>query len=136
MEFGMRLGYPGVGQQGWGAAFTAPIIPPCSPNQQQLRVPGCPPRVTDLLQGPWWGQSLLAELGTVASEAEGEVNPLCPCKASPAGWVAPGQEPSLLSVTRHHLPVPSLGTPPCLEGSEGCRTRGFPPCAPGAAEVG
>lgn len=102
MACGMRLGYTGVGQQ----RLQLTHHPHCSPKQLQLRVPAAVP--------DWhicraqWGQSLLAELGTVASEAEGEVNRVCPCKASPAGWVAPGQEPSLLSVTRHHLPVPSL----------------------------
>lgn len=30
MACGMRLGYTGVGKQGWGAVFTAPTVPPNS----------------------------------------------------------------------------------------------------------
>ena len=113
------------------------MVPHRSPKQHQLRVPGhrspCPwhrPRLADLLQGPWRGQSLRgrARNGGIRSRAGRRAVSVLVRPAQP-GWVAPGQELSLHGHDSRRLDVnftvPSacLGTPPCLEGFEGCRPQ-------------
>lgn len=90
---GARICLPWPGDEvgmPWAEGFTAPMVPCFSPRQHQLRVPGqsspCPghpPRLADLLQSPWRGQSLHSRLGNGGIRSRGgQASCRSPCKAS------------------------------------------------------